>query len=628
MSRSGPAWARLARLSLRTKVTLLLLALSLGPLLLAGLVNVNRAVEGGKRGERTRYAQAATFAAANLDGLFTRAHGAVRHLARRFPVETFDFDGAARALKTDGLRPTVGGWRDPLSHTGPDANFSTVFAALADGQVFYAHPYHNIERAPSLRHHTWFESLGPEGGLAMGTLAPLTSKTRPAFISVAPIYDHQRQLVGYVGGVMSSTRLDEIVSATVGDASQDGRALVLLDRSGQIAAGTLSHAIGRAAPTELLALRRIGTSEAMVDGERMLVARASVGQTGWLLQLLIPTHRAYREVYGLIWLLTIVTVLTFVFVLLFADYLATVLLQPIRELEQGAEMFGAGALDYRIDLQTHGGDELGLLASAFNDMGERLLTSRREVEAYSRNLETANQELDAMVYAITHDLKRALRGIEAFATFIEEDYGGRLDTDGVDLVHGIVRNVDRINVLADDLIGLVEQERDQGEVSSFRVGEVLSEARKRALDREQHGEVVVQPDMPRVAADRAQLLLAFDNLISNGLRFNDNPRPRVAISSTDDGVYWRFEVQDNGLGIDPRYHDRIFELFTRLNHADEFPGTGTGLNLVRRIVEAHRGTISVVSAPGEGSTFTVLLPKDPGKLTSPGLRFQTALPPE
>lgn len=109
MSRSGPAWARLARLSLRTKVTLLLLALSLGPLLLAGLVNVNRAVEGGKRGERTRYAQAATFAAANLDGLFTRAHGAVRHLARRFPVETFDFDGAARALKTDGLRPTVGG---------------------------------------------------------------------------------------------------------------------------------------------------------------------------------------------------------------------------------------------------------------------------------------------------------------------------------------------------------------------------------------------------------------------------------------------------------------------------------------------------------------------------------------
>lgn len=613
--------AALGRLNLRTKVTLLLLAISLSPLLLAGLVNVNRAVENGKTAERTRYAQAAGFAARRLDGLFTRAHRAVRRLAQRFPVETFDFAEAERRLASGGLRPAVGAWRDPLSHTGADADFATVFASLADGRVFYAHPFHNIDAPPNVRHQAWFGDLGPNGGLAMGSLPPLTSRDRPALIAVAPIRDRGGQVVGYVGALMSSIRLDEIVTASIGEAHSDERALVLLDRNGRVAADTRHEETGRPAPPELLALRGIGTTEAELYGEAVLVARTPVGRTGWLVQMLVPLDLAYRHVYGLIWMLTIVIVLTFVFVLLFADYVATVLLRPIRELENGAEMFGAGALEYRIDLEHHGHDELGRLATAFNQMGDRLETSKREVEAYSRSLETANQELDAMVYAITHDLKKALRGIEAFASFIEEDYGGALGDDGVEFVHSIVRNVDNINQLADSLIGLVEAERAGRGPSTFAVGDAVSDARERVLQRRgENAQVVVRGEMPEIHGDRAQMVLLFDNLIDNGVKFNRSPQPLVEVSCTDDGVYWRFEVKDNGIGIDPAEQDQVFELFTRL-HRDEFPGTGTGLNLARRIAAEQRGSLHVESGPDGGSVFVFHLPKEGGLLTSPGLRL-------
>ena len=616
--------AALGRLNLRTKVTLLLLAISLTPLLLAGLVNVNRAVNNGKSAERKRYAQAAEHTARSLDGLFNRAHRAVSRLARRFPVESFDFAAAERALESSGLRPSVGAWRDPMSHTGAGANFATVFASLPDGRVFYAHPFHNIVAPPNVRHHGWFGDLGPNGGLAMGNLPPLTSLDRPALIAIAPIRDSNRTVLGYVGALMSSARLDEIVTSVVGDSSTDERALVLLDRNGRVAADTRQEEVGRPAPPELLSLRGVGTTEAELHGERVLVARRPVGQTGWLVQLLVPVDLAYRHVYGLIWMLTIVIVLTFVFVLLIADYLATVLLKPIRELENGAEMFGGGALDYRISLDHHGHDELGRLAAAFNRMGEQLEASQSDVQAYSRSLETANQELDAMVFAISHDLKKALRGIEAFATFIEEDYGGVLGTDGVEFVHSIARNVDSINALADDLIGLVEAEREGRMPTRFPMGDAVNEARTRALERRGGtGQVVVQPEMPVIHADRAQVVLLFDNLIDNGLKFNRSPNPLVEVSWADEGVFWRFEVTDNGIGIDAAQRDQVFELFTRLNAGTEFPGTGTGLNLARRIAVEQRGSLALRSTPGEGTTFVFHLPKEGGLLTSPGLRLSS-----
>lgn len=619
----------LSRANLRTKVTLLLLALSLGPLLISGIVNENRAVHSGKAAVRARHAQAARFAAYAVSTLFTDVQRDLRLLATRFPVEGLDLEGiAARLDAANGLLPEVSGGDDIQVFTALHGAQTRTFLALQDGRIFFAEPYHNVPQVPNLKNLQWFQRIPPEGGITSGDLSPFTPQGRPSLIALVPLKRAGGHPIGWVGHILDSGTIDEIVEQSVwinrptGEPRREGRAsretMLLMTPQGLFAGHTDPALVGRYAPSYLLEHRFPGTSEIDNGPEGMVLARAEVGRTGWYVMLMTSKHAAYRDVYAVIWLLTAVIVLTFIFVLLFADYLASILLRPILELERGAHMIGAGALDYRIELNRHGNDELGRLAETFNQMGESLLRTRREVDAYGRHLKVANQELDAMVYAITHDLKKSLRGIEAFATFVEEDYRDNLEQEGVDMLRSIVQNVHRIEKLANDLIGLVEHERERGENTRFSLMDMLRDAREHCMEA-QLGEVVIQPGMPEVVGDRVRINLLFTNLISNGLKFNRSPRPRVEIEWADLGNYWEVTVSDNGIGIDERYHDHIFELFFRLNSKDEFDGTGTGLNLCRRIVEEHRGTIHVESQPGKGSRFIVRLPKDPALLTSPGL---------
>ena len=615
----------LSRANLRTKVTLLLLALSLGPLLISGIVNENRAVASGKAATRERHSQTARFAAYTVGNLFASLQRDVAMLATRIPVESLDMVALAACLDAEpGLLPEVAGGADLQTFTSMRGGETRAFMALKDGRIFYAQPYYKVRQVPNLNELQWFQRLGPAGGVTLGDLVPFTQPGRPSLIALAPLARKGGPVLGYVGHVVDANVLEEAVWMTrqaieaAGGSVGPTDMMALITPGGVFAAHSDTTLVGRYAPNYLLDSRVSGTGEVNANGDTLVVARAEVGHTGWFVMQMTPLHVAYRDVYAVIWLLTAVIVLTFLFVMLFADYLATVLLRPIEELERGAQMIGAGALDYRIELNQHGNDELGRLAQTFNQMGENLLKSRRDVEAYSRHLEVANQELDAMVFAITHDLKKSLRGIEAFSTFLEEDYRDKIERDGIDMLKSIVQNVHRIEKLADDLIGLVEHERERGGNSRFSLSELLREARDHCLET-QVGEVAIQPNMPELVGDRIRLNLMFNNLISNGLKFNRSPRPRVDLGWSDLGAYWEVLVTDNGIGIEPRYHDHIFDLFFRLNSKDEFDGTGTGLNLCRRIAEEHRGTLTVESDAGKGTRFLVRLPKDPALLTSPGL---------
>lgn len=619
----------LSRANLRTKVTLLLLALSLGPLLTSAIVNENRAVATGKAAVRERHAQAARFAAFAVSTLFEDIQRDVRMLATRFPVGDLDAEAiSARLEVSKGLLTEAPGADDIQVFNALHGSESRTFLALADGRMFFAEPFHNVPQPPSLTSLQWFQRLGPDGGLTLGDLAPLTQPGRPSLIVIVPLKAADGRRVGYVGHILGQSAIDAIIGESIwidrfAGARAEARptvALGLITPTGVYAAHSDPRQAGRYAAPYVLEHRFPGTAEVDRDGDDVVIARADVGRTRWYVVLTTPRHGAYRDVYTVIWLLTAVVVLTFIFVLLFADYLASVLLRPIEELERGAQMIGAGALDYRIELNQHSHDELGRLAGTFNNMGESLLRTRREVDAYGRHLQVANQELDAMVYAITHDLKKSLRGIEAFATFVEEDYRDRLEAEGLDMLRSIIQNVHRIEKLADDLIGLVQHERERGENVRFSLMELLREAREHCMVAHV-GEVVIQPGMPELVGDRVRINLLFTNLISNGLKFNRSPRPRVEIEWSDLGAYWEIFVTDNGIGIDPRYHEHIFDLFFRLNPKDEFDGTGTGLNLCKRIVEEHRGSIELESAAGRGCRFTVRLPKDPALLTSPGVEL-------
>lgn len=607
------------RRSLRGKVLVLLLAIGLGPLLIAGGVNINRAVEKGKQTERQRLAQAARFAAVSVTDLFGRARQDVRLLARRFPVEGFDFAAAERALDRGARLATLESWRDAPLISRLVQEFATLFVALDDGRVVYTTPFSN-QGTIDLAERPWFEGLSERGGLAPGPLPPLTTANNPGVIVFAPLLRRGERLTGYVGAVIASDVLDEIlVRAESGMGDGGARTtMALLDPEGRIAAHTDPRRVGSPIEPELWNDPAPGTRELDLGEVPVVASWGDVGRVGW--RVVIVTHRddAYRYVYSLIWLLMVVIALTLLLVLLMADYSARRLLEPIHELEQGAQMIGAGSLDYRIQLDTHNQDELGRLARSFNAMGESVQRSRQQLESYGRSLETARKELDAIVYGITHDLKKSLRGIEAFASFLGEDYADALDEDGLEMLGSIAVNVDRINRLADDLIGLVETEREPGQPTSFDVAELLEEAREAVLARHP-GEVLIEGDLPAMTGDRARLLLVFDNLIDNGLKFNRAETPQVIIRGSDAMLSWRFEVIDNGIGIEPRFRDRVFDLFTRLNHQDEFSGNGTGLNLARRIVEEHRGQLLLTENPDGGCVFTVILPKESEALTEPSI---------
>lgn len=607
------------RRSLRGKVLVLLLALSLGPLLVAGGVNINRAVEKGKQTERQRLAQAARFAAVSVTDLFARARQDVRLLARRFPVEAFDFDAAERAIERGGRLATLEEWRDAPLISRLAQEFAILFVALDDGRVVYTTPFSN-QGLIDMAEQPWFEAMADRGGLAPGPLHPMTNRREPGVVVFAPLVRRSGVLAGHLGAIIDSGALAGILDrAEAGLANSGSRTTVaIIDPDGRIAGHSDPRRVGTPLESALWEARRPGTRELMLGETPVVVSWGDVGPVGW--QVAIVTHRddAYRYVYSLIWLLMVVIVLTLVLVLLMADYSARRLLEPLHELEQGAQMIGAGSLDYRIELDTHNKDELGRLARSFNAMGESVQRSRQQLESYGRSLETARKELDAIVYGITHDLKKSLRGIEAFSSFLGEDYAEVLDEDGLEMLGSIAVNVDRINQLADDLIGLVENEREPGQPVSFDMREMLEEVRTRALDRHP-GEVIIEGEMPPMTGDRARLLLVFDNLVDNGLKFNRSETPRVVVRGSDGMLEWRFEVIDNGIGIEPRFRERIFDLFARLNHQDEFAGNGTGLNLARRVVEEHRGQLEVSEGPDGGTNFTVTLPKESEALTEPSI---------
>ena len=637
----------IGRVSLRIKVTVLLVALSVGPLIVNGLVNTFRAVGHGKRTARDHYSQAVNLTADRVDALFDWIAVDLTSLGTLLPFEGLNPDTMRRRLEArDGVFSDMRGWEPGRHFTELNPNYAATLYALADGTVFLVHgrlATAATGTSPHLRDLARsyvatgpegakrFERLLESGGTALGEMRPLTAANEPRPFIVRPIRDWRGRRVGYLGVVLDDNALGRIVSQAASSIEQTGEhgigrprtmhPFASVARAGTYATHTDPARVGRPVENWLVPIAaRPGTGDDFANeaGVEYVVSRQSVGKTGWYVVIGAPTAMAYRGIYAVLWLYTIVILLTFLFVLLFADHVASVLTGPIKDLERGAEMIGSGALDYRIELMEHRDDELGHLADAFNEMGDNLLESRSEIESYGRNLEVINQELDAMVHALAHDLKKHLRGIEAFANFLDEDYGGGLDDEGRDLIQSIIKNVHRINTLADNLIGLVEQEREHSESIRFDVSLVMLEARERALERHR-GEVAVIGRMPELVGDRVRLLLAFFNLMTNGLKFNRSPHPKVEVTVSDLGAYWQFELQDNGIGIEPRYHEQVFELFHRLNHGDEFEGTGSGLNLVRRVLQEHRGDVHVRSELGKGAIFAVTLPKEHTFITSPGI---------
>jgi light-regulated signal transduction histidine kinase (bacteriophytochrome) len=269
-------------------------------------------------------------------------------------------------------------------------------------------------------------------------------------------------------------------------------------------------------------------------------------------------------------------------------------------------------------------NEIGALCEAFNNMAERLEASYEVLEKRvaertqalslaNRELERSNQELEQFAYVASHDIQEPLRAITGFAKLLRDQGRDQLGAQSQEYLRYIIDGAERLKLLIDNLLEYSHVRSQKTELQTVSAQVAFQQAVENLRGSiQQRQATVTSSGLGDVLADPQQLTQLFQNLISNGIKFCDQPSPQVHVHA-DYGPQWvTFSVRDNGIGLERRDFQRIFTIFQRLHAREAYEGTGIGLAICQQIVQRHGGQIWVESEPGEGSTFFFTLPLPSG----------------
>lgn len=303
-----------------------------------------------------------------------------------------------------------------------------------------------------------------------------------------------------------------------------------------------------------------------------------------------------------------------------AEWLEGLVLLPVERLRDGVERIRQGDLTHQIDSVRN--DEIGQVAGAFNQMTaelselhaslERKIAERTEqLEEQTTELARSNAELAQFAYVASHDLQEPLRMITSYLQLLERRYQGQLDQDADDFIAFAVDGATRMQQLIRDLLAYSRVGTSNQPFSAVDCQVIL----KQVLDNLQmvireSGAILLYDELPTVMADPTRLSQLFQNLLTNAMKFRSIRVPQIQIRARHlaQPKEWLFAITDNGIGIEPDNFDRIFLIFQRLHTRTEYPGTGIGLAICKKIVDRHGGRIWAESTVGQGTTFYFTLP--------------------
>lgn len=281
--------------------------------------------------------------------------------------------------------------------------------------------------------------------------------------------------------------------------------------------------------------------------------------------------------------------------------------------EIAVESLKQGATDYLLkDRLTRLGPAVKQALEQKKLREEKLAERKRAEEEQKRLLDeltSSNEDLRRFAHVASHDLHEALRMVSSYVQLLARKYQGKLDENADRYINFIIEGSVHMEAMLNALLDYSQVETQRKSLEPVPVEGVV----KKILDilqvfiRENGAQVTYDP-LPEIMADKDQISRVFQNLISNSIKFRGDEPPRIHISAEDKGNEWLFSVRDNGIGIDPRFKEKVFEILQRLQ-GRKYPGTGIGLTICKKIVEKHGGRIWVDSEPGKGSTFFFTLPK-------------------
>lgn len=245
------------------------------------------------------------------------------------------------------------------------------------------------------------------------------------------------------------------------------------------------------------------------------------------------------------------------------------------------------------------------LARAYSHQKE----TNQKIKEQNKQLEQSNIELKRFAYIASHDLKEPLRSIGSYANLLQRRYNNKLDSDADEFLNYITASTKRLYHLLNDVLHYSKLDFDQADVDLTDSKEALEIANENLKNKiiEKNAKISFG-ELPKVTADKLHLVQLFQNLIDNSIKYSEKTNPTVEIESSKKNGFYEFSIKDNGIGIEPPFQQKIFEMFKRLHNRDKYDGNGIGLAICKKIVQQYGGDIWVESMAGEGSTFYFTFP--------------------
>jgi len=277
-------------------------------------------------------------------------------------------------------------------------------------------------------------------------------------------------------------------------------------------------------------------------------------------------------------------------------------------IQQAAETLRRAKDDLEIQVAQRTGELQDANARLSVELDERR-RAEQQLARYAGELARSNAELEQFAYVASHDLQEPLRMVSSFTQLLGKRYRGKLDQDADEFIGFAVDGATRMQRLINDLLAYSRVGTRGKPFKPVDCQGIFSQARDNLMKVIDESEAVItQEPLPTVLGDEVQLLQLFQNLVANAIKFHNQAPTKIRVSAEKSGPEWIFAIKDNGIGIAPEHQKRIFSIFQRLHHRSEYPGTGIGLALCKKIVERHGGRIWVESQPGQGSTFYFSIP--------------------